>query len=679
MELRENIQFLKGVGPAKARALGGLGIVTGWDLLTHYPRRYEDRTKITPIAGLSDGEFQTVLGQVVKIGESLPRRGMHILKVLVNDGSGILELSWFNQKYLKTKFSVGKRLSASGKVKKTYHCFSMNHPEFEFLAEEEQLEKMLLPIYPATETVNQKMLRSLVKQVLETMDIEEILPKEILRAYKLMERKFAFRSIHFPVAEEDLQDARYRLAFEELFFIQAALLLMKLETRQRKTGIKHLMDSDLSKACIKRLPFALTGDQQKALREIKRDMECDIPMQRLLQGDVGSGKTVIAMLALVKTVENGFQGIFMAPTEILAEQHYQSLMELLGPLHISIGLLTGSLSKKKRDILLTQIKDGTVQIVIGTHAILQEDVQFQSVGLVVTDEQHRFGVRQRAVLEAKGGAPDVLVMTATPIPRTMSLTVYGDLDVSVIKELPPGRKPIRTFVRSLAKRPLVYQFVLDEIKRGRQAYVVCPLIEPSENIAAVSAAEVFEELQEGIFRGVSCGLVHGNLAKKEKDEVMRAFYAGDIRLLVSTTVIEVGVNVPNASIMVIEGADRFGLSQLHQLRGRIGRGPYHSYCVLLTNSRTEKTVERLAIMEKTHDGFLLAEEDLKLRGPGQFFGVRQHGVPDLKIADIFMDVDILLKARRAAMDILSSAENQTWLKRILKKEYSFQWENLFHH
>lgn len=679
MELHENIQFLKGVGPAKARTLSVLGITTGWDLLTHYPRRYEDRTKISPIAGLTDGEFQTVLGQVVKIGESLPRRGMYILKVWINDGSGMLELSWFNQKYLKQKFSVGKRLSVSGKVKKIYHMNSMQQPEFEFLAEEELPKGELLPVYPASETVNQKMLRSLVRQILDSSSIEEILPMEILRTYQLLGRKEAFQSIHFPAVEKDIRKARERLAFEELFFIQAALLLMKLETRQKKTGIKHLMDSDLSQACINQLPFSLTGDQQKALQEIKRDMESEIPMQRLLQGDVGSGKTIVAVLALVKTVENGFQGVFMAPTEILAEQHYQSLTNLLAPLQIEVGLLTGNLAKKKREALLIKIREGTVHIVIGTHALLQEDVKFQSVGLVVTDEQHRFGVRQRAVLEAKGGAPDVLVMTATPIPRTMSLTVYGDLDVSVIRELPPGRKPIRTFVRTLEKRPLVYQFVRDEIRRGRQAYVVCPLIEPSETIAAASATEVYEELRNGLFHDISCGLVHGSLPKKEKDEVMHSFYTGKTKLLVSTTVIEVGVNVPNASIMVVEGADRFGLSQLHQLRGRIGRGPYHSYCVLMTNRNAEKTAERLTVMEKTGDGFLLAEEDLKLRGPGQFFGVRQHGVPDLKIADIFMDVDILLKARRAAMELLSLPKNQVWLKGILQKEYSFQWENLSHH
>ena len=679
MELSDDVRMVKHVGPKKAQLLKKLGIETVYDLITYYPRAYEDESTISHISELHAGERESVLGTIMNISERTVRRNMTILKVMISDGTGFVQVVWFNQRYLKKQLKTGSRIFIKGKVQYAYGGHGQlsisNISDYQILDDEESPETGIQPVYAATEKITQKYLRSIMHAVLDEMPaVPEMLPESLLQKTGMMRRRRAMSAIHFPDDYDELRQARERLAFEELYIIQCGLFLLKKESRDNKNGVRHLISSHLVDKVIKGFPYTLTRDQEKAWREIEADMERNMPMRRLLEGDVGSGKTAIAALALTKTVENGYQGALMAPTEILARQHYENFSHMLEGTGINIGFLSGHLTKKQRDEMHDNISSHRVDIVIGTHALIQDSVTFDSLGLVVTDEQHRFGVEQRAALEKKGhSSPDVLVMTATPIPRTMTLTVYGDLDISVIHELPPGRKPVRTFLRTPDRRTLIYQYVRSQIEEGRQAYVVCPLIETSEESTDIpSAEEVYAELSNGIFNGIPCGIVHGRLKLTEKEDVMRRFHDGSIKLLVATTVIEVGVNVPNASIMVIENADRFGLAQLHQLRGRVGRGPYKSFCILVSANRSDKARERLGIMEKISDGFRLAEEDLKLRGPGQFFGNMQHGLPDLKIADVIGDMDLLVKARRAAIKTMSSNEELEELMPILATQYKRQ-------
>ena len=685
LQLMDGIQYVKGVGPKKKAELNRLGLFTVYDLITYFPRTYEDQSVLTKISELQAGEKATVAGTIMNVSERQGgRRGMSILMALVGDGTGILQVTWFNQKYLKSKLKVGKKVFVTGKATYAYGGrgqFAMSQlTSFQILEEDDTPEHMtgIMPVYPATEKLNQKFFRKLLQGLLtEVLNISELIPKSVAERYQLWPRREALQAIHFPKDFAELKGARNQLAFEELYLIQCGLLLLKRQAREHSKGIRHLMSSELVARLEKSLPFALTDDQQRTWQEIQRDMESPLPMRRLVQGDVGSGKTVIAMLALVKTVENGYQGALMAPTEILASQHYEGFCRQLEPLGLRIGFLSGRLTKKKREDMYAQIVGHQVDIVIGTHALIQEGVEFAKLGLVVTDEQHRFGIAQRAELEKKGSLmPDVLVMTATPIPRTMTLTVYGDLDVSLIRQLPPGRQPIRTFVRKPDRRDLIYDYVHQQLAAGRQAYVVCPLIEMNEESDLPSAEEVYDELRYGIFRDMPCGLVHGRMKAAEKEQVMQDFYDNRIKLLVSTTVIEVGVNVPNASIMVVENAERFGLAQLHQLRGRIGRGQYKSYCILVSQMKTENARERLKIMAETSDGFKLAEEDLRLRGPGQFFGSMQHGLLDLKVADVLNDMDILLKARQAAQETVANREERRDVLPILALQYKEQFENI---
>ncbi|MDD7763681.1 MAG: ATP-dependent DNA helicase RecG [Selenomonadales bacterium] len=685
MKLSDSIQYVKGVGPKKKVELNRLGIKTVYDLLTYYPRTYEDQSVLTKIADLKAGCQATVAGVIVNVSDRQGgRRGMTIITALIGDGSGLLQITWFNQKYLKKQLKPGSRVFVTGKVSYAYGGrgqFAMSQlASFQILGEADEAETLtgIMPVYGATEKLNQKFFRKIIKDLFASeLEVEEIIAEPIKAKYNLLNRFEALKNIHFPENFTELQIARARLAFEELYMIQCGLLLLKKRVQEKKSGVRHLADSNLLKQVLTALPFKLTHDQAKTWQEIKHDMESSVPMRRLVQGDVGSGKTVIALLALVKTVENGYQGALMAPTEILASQHYESFQKLLSDFGIRVGFLSGRLTKKKREEMYALLAEQKIDIVIGTHALIQEGVHFAKLGLVVTDEQHRFGIDQRAELEKKGElTPDVLVMTATPIPRTMTLTVYGDLDVSLIQELPPGRQPIRTFVRTPDRRELIYQYVLTQLKAGRQAYVVCPLIEMNEESDLPSAEEVYDELRFGIFQGVPCGLVHGRMKPAEKEQIMQAFYEDKIKLLVATTVIEVGVNVPNASIMVIEHAERFGLAQLHQLRGRIGRGEYKSYCILVSDMKTENAKERLKIMATTSDGFKLAEADLKMRGPGQFFGTLQHGLPDLKIADVLGDMDILFKAREAAEETLQHKYDISLILKHLALQYQQQFLNI---
>ena len=685
MKLSDSINKVRGVGVKKAAAFARLGIQTVYDLLTYYPRAYEDQSCVTPIARLRVGERATVLAVIQQVQERQGRRrGFTILTALLGDGTGYAQAVWFNQRFLKTKLREGRRIFLTGKVEYAYkgggQLALTNITSFELLGAEEDAGEHLgiLPVYAATEGLTQKQLRTMMEYALtQTVDeLEENLPQRVREEYRLIGRRRAFQHIHFPKQEEELRTARRRLAFEELYLIQCGLLALKKRTAEEQEGIAHAADGTLVERVRAALPFTLTGDQEQVWGEISRDMESPLPMRRLVQGDVGSGKTAVALLALVKTVESGHQGAMMAPTEILARQHYDYLRELLTPLGVRVGFLSGRLTKKERTAVAAALGAHEVDIAVGTHALIQDHVAFAALGLVVTDEQHRFGVAQRTALEKKSAlTPDVLVMTATPIPRTMTLTVYGDLDVSRIEHLPPGRQPIRTFLRDETARAKIYAFVRREIESGRQAYVVCPLIEASEEMDLPSAEDVYEELAHGIFRGIPCGLLHGRMKSAEKEAVMTDFYANRVKLLVSTTVIEVGVNVPNASILVVEHAERFGLAQLHQLRGRVGRGSYASYCILIAG-RSASSQERLKVIEQTSDGFRLAEEDLRLRGPGQFFGAMQHGLGDLKIADVLADMDLLLLARRAALATMDDPAALSFVLPTLMRQYRERFEHM---
>ena len=658
-ELTDEAMYVKGVGPRKAALLRRLNIFTKYDLLTHYPRDYENLVNVTKICDIFPGEKVIVFGKIFNVTARQSDRAP--ITAWLTDGTGRIQVKWFNQRYLLPRLMEGMTISVTGKAEYDSWTGGLAISPRAFT---EEPELGIMPVYPLTDGLTQGALRKAIKNLIDSMPpLEEIMPSKLLREQNLISFDSAIRMIHFPKDNMECDIARRRLAFDELFLIQYGLMLIKRQTQDERLGISYGANGKLVAAALAKLPFELTNDQKKVFGEVVEDMESKLPMRRLIQGDVGSGKTAVALLALVKTVENGFQGAFMAPTEILAIQHYEKFSKLLGELGIRVGLLSAKItrSKKTKEEVYRQIAEHELDIVIGTHALIQEDVSFAKLGLVVTDEQHRFGVAQRSTLEKKSDTlPDMLVMTATPIPRTMTLTVYGDLDVSSIKELPPGRKPIKTFAKNMRNRKKIYDFVRKEILAGRQAYVVCPLIERSESemFADIEPAEeIFDTLSKGIFSDIPCALLHGKMKPRDKDEIMEKFRDGETKLLVSTTVIEVGVDVPNASVMVVEHAERFGLAQLHQLRGRVGRGSEKSYCILISDSKSNKAKTRLEAMETTQDGFKLAEEDLNLRGPGQFFGEAQHGLPDLKIANIFRDLELLIQARDAAENFVNDAEN----------------------
>lgn len=647
--MEESLLTIKGVGPGRVKQLNKLGITDVSSLLTYFPRTYEDRSVSYLIGALKQGAVGATEGTVLNVQEKKPRRGLSILEIFIGDATGRLKIVLFNQGYKKNFYKVGQRLHVYGKVEFAYGSLQMNTPHIEMLREGQVAEAGIVPVYPLVDGVSQFVIRHAVSNWFAANDaLPELLPPDITKEHNFMTRYEAFKEMHNPLTVERYGLARKQLAYEELFIMQAGLLLLR-EREQAEIGIKMQPDGDLVPAFLKELPFALTGDQRKAFNEIANDMQEERPMRRLLQGDVGSGKTVVGALSLLKAVENGYQGALMAPTEILAQQHYEGLTDLMAGLgRVKLALLTGSTKPGERQIIYEGLADGTIDIVIGTHALIQEQVEFKKLALVIIDEQHRFGVEQRATLQRKGHHPHMLVMTATPIPRTMTLSIYGDLEVSLIKEMPPGRKPVLTYAVDSSYKERLHRFFEKEMSAGHQVYVVCPLVEESEKLDLVAAEQLYEELAEKYQRKFGVGLVHGRMSTADKEAIMEAYYKGAIKLLVSTTVIEVGVNVPNATIMCVEGAERFGLSQLHQLRGRVGRGSTQSYCILVSDSHSEDSKQRLAVMTSTQDGFVVAEQDLLLRGSGQLFGLAQSGLPDLRIANILKDIDLLVAARQDA-------------------------------
>lgn len=679
---KEAVTFLKGVGAKKAAELAKLNIVTVGDLLEYYPRQYLDYEQLKKINDLvTDNSKQLFKATVYHVQNSFGARGKRYTSVVVRDETGYATLYFFGgQRYKAQRLKPDMQVQLTGRVRQGRGGKVVSEVDVQSLEAGEGSAPGIVPVYPQTANLSQKELRKWVMAALDlaAQELPESLPEAIIKKCRLPDRYTALKNIHFPTSWEALQRAKHRFIFEELFLLQCGLLYYRQQNEDSREGIKHAADGKLVTKLIQNLPFTLTQAQQKAWQEISLDMQDKQPMHRILQGDVGSGKTVISALALAKAVENGYQGCIMAPTEILAAQHMETLTEYLTPLGVRVALLTGGMRVKARRELLLNLELGLIDVVVGTHALLQDDVRFAHLSVAVTDEQHRFGVEQRAKLANKSAsAPDVLVMTATPIPRTLALTIYGDLNISVMKGGPPQRKPVQTLCYTEERRRDVYAGLVRQVQAGRQAYVVCPLIEQSEALEARSAESVYEELKQEVLRDIPCALLHGRLKAAEKDAIMNAFVRGEIKVLVSTTVIEVGVNVPNATLMVIENAERFGLAQLHQLRGRVGRGSEQSYCVLLAGTEAPEAVSRLSVLHESEDGFYLAEQDMQQRGAGQLFGLRQHGLPDLRIADIMRDVDTIAEVRQLAQAQLRSPEDWQEVRRLVDLQFGERFSMIF--
>jgi len=681
--LTTEIQYLKGIGPKRAQRLKKIGVETVGDLLFLVPRRYIDRTKLVKIKALIADIDGTVYGKIIASGTKTTKNRGEIVRIVVSDDTDILEAVWFNRPDLKNKFSINQRLILSGTVT-YYERKQMVNPFYEIITEDKTEDNdfvytgSIIPVYPLTEGLS---LWEIRRPILNAVDmyldyLNETLPENLLKKNEFPNIYNAIKNLHCPTSLDDAQKARARLVFEEFFYLELILALRKLASQEYKKGRPLKEKGTLTNQLMKFLPFELTQGQKKVLSEIKTDMSKESSMNRLLQGDVGSGKTVLAIYAMLITIENSYQATLMAPTEILAEQHYMVWKERLESIGVKTCLLTGSTKSKERKLYIQGIENGTIQLVFGTHALIEGNVKFQRLGLAIIDEQHRFGVMQRAALINKGFNPDFLVMTATPIPRTLQMTLYGDLDISILSEKPPGRKKIVTRLINNKKQAEVNKFIKDKIEEGRQVYIVCPLIEESEKLDLKAAIKTYEEIKE-IFADKRVGLVHGRLKSIERIKLMEAFRQHELDILVTTTVIEVGVDIKNATVMVIEHPERFGLAQLHQLRGRIGRGSEVSYCLLVASDFINPTAyDRLKFFEKNDDGFELAEKDLDIRGPGEILGTRQHGLPDLKIADLQEDRHLLFKARDEAFAIIHDDPNLIKSdNQIIKKTLNTKFQN----
>jgi len=651
LSLTDSVGNLKNVGVVKLEKLQKLGIYTVKNLLTHYPRDYMDRRVVSPISEIMENGTYSIRASVIKT-ELLNYRSGVVVKTLLSDETGEISAVWFGRSFLKNVFCVGEVFMFYGVVSQNLGKLQMESPDYEVVGKEMLKSARITPVYPSTDKISQNLFRSLIKDVLNVSPhlFDETLPSNLIEKYDLCDKNYAIKNIHFPENDEGFFAARKRLVFEELLITQLCLFHIKGSLKKNKGFIFSNIDTRRIEAAFQ---YTLTNAQKSAIDDMKADFCNGFAMNRLVQGDVGSGKTVIAQIGCYMAAVNGFQSAVMAPTETLAEQHFESFKQLFEELDIRVECLTGSLNKKQKDDIKKRLANGEIDIIIGTHALIQDSVYFAKLGFAVTDEQHRFGVRQRAKLSNTGeNPPHVLVMTATPIPRTLALILYGDLDITSIKELPPGRQPINTTAVSSYYHKRIYEFIKKQKEEGRQTYIICPAVNQSEKINVKAVVEYTEALKT-IFSGelkIEC--LYGGMKPTEKREIMRKFAEGETDVLVSTTVIEVGINVPNATVMLIENSDRFGLSQLHQLRGRVGRGAEKSYCVLVSDSKSEVAKERMKAMTKTNDGFVISEMDLELRGPGEFFGTRQHGLPEMKISNLYKDSEILIQTREAVAEML---------------------------